>query len=43
MCSDNFQQTGWTDPMLARPFDLKTLQKLIKLHAGDEEVIQAIR
>lgn len=38
---DNFNRTGWTDPALARPFDLKALEKVVAKCGDDEEKIVA--
>src|SRR4029077_14760596 len=37
---DNFNQTGWTDPILARPFDFKKMKSLAKL--PEDELLKAM-
>ncbi len=39
---DNFNKTGWTDPVLARPIDLKAFKKIAKIKDPDMQ-LQAIR
>lgn len=38
---DNMNETGWTDPALARPLDFAVLQKLRAKHKGNEDAIVA--
>lgn len=38
---DNFNKTGWTDPVLARPLDFQALDKIEAASGGDKDKIVA--